>query len=111
MTDIKFFKNNGNFIGFECFGHAGYSKSGKDIVCASISSLTQAVVMGLQDVCYIGIRMTIDDGYLKVIIPQDIEDRKLRDAQVLLETLYIAIRDLQSGYSKYISMEVIENVY
>jgi len=111
MTDIKFFKNNGNFIGFESSGHTGYAKSGKDIVCASISSLTQAVVMGLQDVCYIGIRMTLDDGYIKVIIPQDLDDKKIRESQILLETLYLSIKDLQSGYSKYISMEVIENVY
>jgi len=110
MTDIKFFKNNNVFIGFECSGHSGYAKAGKDIVCAAISSLTQSVVLGLQDVCYIGIRMTIDNsqGYIKVIIPSDTEERKIRDAQILLETLYLTIKDLQNGYSKYISMEVIE---
>ena len=112
MTDIKFFKNNGVFIGFECSGHTGYAKSGKDIVCAAISSLTQSVVIGLQEVCFLGIRMTIDDdGYIKVIIPQDLDARKLRDSQVLLETLYLSIKDLMMGYSNYISMEVIENVY
>ena len=108
MTDIKFFKNNGIFIGFECSGHTGFAKSGKDIVCSAISSLTQSVVIGLQEV-----RMTMDDskGYLKVIIPQDIEERKIKDSQILLETLYLSVKDLSIGYSKYISMEVIENVY
>ena len=111
MTDIKFFKNNGVFVGFECTGHSGYAKSGKDIVCAAISSLTQSVVLGLQDVCNAKIEVSDNDGYLKVELPKSLSKTKLDKAQVIFETLYIGIEDLKKGYSKYISMEVIEYVY
>ena len=29
MTKFKFFKNDNNFVGFECSGHTGYDEYGK----------------------------------------------------------------------------------
>jgi uncharacterized protein len=29
-------------------GHAGYAEHGKDIVCAGVSAITQAAILGLQ---------------------------------------------------------------
>jgi len=52
-----------------------------------------------------------DDGYLKIELPKNLEESKFLNAQVLLNTLYVSIEDLIDGYSKYISMEVIENDY
>ena len=110
MTDIKFFKNNGNFIGFESSGHTGYDEYGKDILCATISGITQSVVLGLTKVLKLEIELKRNDkkGYLKVELPKDIKSNDLQQAQVLLNTLYESIRDLNLGYSSYISMEVIE---
>ena len=115
MTDIKFFinKNDKNFVGFECSGHSGYGESGKDVLCATLSGITQSIVLGLKNVCGIKIKFKRKekDGYIKVELPKDIDSSSLKDAQILFGTLYEAVRDLSSGYSKYISMEVIENVY
>ena len=113
MTDIKFFKKNNIFSGFECSGHTGYDRYGKDILCASISSITQSIALGLREVCDIDIKITRrdSDGYIKVELPEEISNDKLDKSQVLLLTLYESIEDLVSGYSKYIKMEVIENVY
>ncbi len=38
MIKAVFYKKNGLFIGFDVSGHANYAKSGKDIVCAAVSS-------------------------------------------------------------------------
>jgi len=113
MTDIKMFKNKNIFVGFECSGHTGYDEYGKDILCASISAITQSIVIGLKDVCGINIKLVRrdKDGYIKAMIPLDLEENKINNAQVLFETLHKSIKDLMIGYSKYISMEVIENVY
>ena len=51
MTDIKFFKNKGVFVGFECSGHTGFDAYGKDVLCATISGITQSIALGLKQVC------------------------------------------------------------
>lgn len=113
MTDIKLYKKDGYFVGFECSGHTGYEEYGKDILCATISGISQTVALGLKDVCKIKIKIRRDDckGYLKVELPSGLEEVKLKGAQILFETLKLSIQDLQKGYSQYISMEVIGNVY
>ena len=44
MVRANFYKCNGNFVGFKISGHTGYAVSGKDIVCASVSSAVQLTV-------------------------------------------------------------------
>ena len=100
-------------MGFECSGHTGYAKFGKDILCAAISGITQSCMIGLQQVLDIEVSIdrNDDNGYLKVELPSNLDEAKLHSAQVLLKTLKLSIEDLCEGYSKYISMEVIENDY
>ena len=113
MTNIKFFRYNNRLVGFECLGHTGYEESGKDVLCASISTITQSIALGLRDVCNIDTLISRDDemGYIKVEIPKDLSSDKLSGASVLLDTLFVTIKDLVEGYPKYIKMEVIEYVY
>ena len=113
MTKIKFFKNGNIYTGYECSGHTGYAEFGKDILCASISSLAQSCLLGLNKVLKINTITKRNDknGYIKVELPKSINSEKLSQAQVLLNTLKLSLEDLQLEYSKYISMEVIENVY
>ena len=113
MTKIKFFKKDDIFTGFEISGHSGYAEEGKDIVCASISSISQSCALGLKEVLGIDVSMKLNEtrGYLKIELPNNIHKDLLEKSQVLLKTMYLSIKDLLSGYSKYISMEVIENVY
>lgn len=113
MTKIKFFKNKDNLVGVECSGHTGYADFGKDVLCATLSGLVQSCYLGLKKVIGIKIDCSRDDnnGYIKYELPLDIESEKLSKSQILLETLKASIEDLIEGYSKYISMEVIEYVY
>lgn len=113
MTKIKLFKRNDVFVKIECSGHTGYDIEGRDIVCASVSSIVQSCMLGITKT--LGIRAKITrrdrDGYIKLELPLD-TDRDLMDkAQLLIEVLKDSIADLLNGYSKYISMEVIEDVY
>ena len=114
MTNIKLFKSNGYYTGFECSGHTGYNKNGEDILCATISGITQAIALGLKEVCGVNVKITRRDksGYLKVELSEQILDtEKIIKTQVLFETFKVSLEDLISGYSEYISMEVIGNVY
>lgn len=44
MIQAEFFESKGLKIGFKISGHAGYSDSGSDIVCAAVSSAVQLTV-------------------------------------------------------------------
>lgn len=110
MTNVKFFKKDDKFVKIECSGHTGYDNFGKDVLCATISGITQSCYLGLVNV--LGIKMKLvrneNEGYINFELPRDIEKDKLNQSQILFETLYVSIKDLCEGYSKYISMEVIE---
>ena len=113
MTKIKFFKNKDVYTGFECSGHTGYAEFGKDILCASISSMTQSVVLGVIKVLKISAKVTRNDdkGYIKLEMPENLKNDLISKSQILFETLKVGVEDLLEGYDKYIKMEVIENVY
>ena len=110
MTILKFFKTNGKFVKLECSGHTDYDEFGKDVLCATISGIVQSCYLGLREVLNINAKLErkLDDGYIKFELPRDIDNNKLNQSQILFETVYVSIEDLQKGYSKYISMEVIE---
>ncbi len=110
MTKIKFFKKDDVFVGFECSGHTGYDEFGKDVLCATISGITQSCYLGLKTVLDIDMEFCrdADNGYIKYELPKNISSEKLTKSQILFETLFVSISDLCEGYSRYISMEVIE---
>ena len=107
------YKNNGIYTGCECSGHTGYAEFGKDILCASISSITQSVCIGIIKVLNISAKITRNDdkGYIKLVMPEIVDSQQQDKAQVLFEMLKVSIEDLLKGYRKYIKLEVIENVY
>ena len=113
MTKIKFFKSNDQFVGLECSGHTGYAEYKKDVLCASLSSIIQSGILGLNKVLKINGKLKrIDkDGYIKYELPKNIDKTKLHDSQIIFKTMYESVKDYLDGYSKYISMEVIEDVY
>ena len=110
MTKIKFYKYDNKYFKIEATGHTGYAESGNDILCSSVSSILQSGALGLKKVLKLNpkIENTID-GYISIELPINCD--KLNDAQVLFLTMLESIKDLESGYSRYIKLEVIDYVY
>lgn len=109
MTTIKFYKNNNDYFKIEATGHTGYGESGKDILCASISSILQSGALGLKKVLKLNPKIVNTvDGYILIELPIN---QNLCKAQVLFETMLESLKDLKTGYSNYIKLEVIDYVY
>lgn len=108
MTNVIFYKNNDNFIKVEVKGHTGFGVHGSDIVCSAISSIAQVGALGLQKVLGLNPNIVVDDkaGYLSYELHKDLEETKMQEAQIIIKTVFEGIKDLQSGYSKYIKLEV-----
>ena len=106
MTNITFIKNENNFIGFVCMGHTNFANHGEDIVCASVSAITQSTAMGLMQVLDIKCKYKTNNkkGSIECWLPEDC--KQIKDAQVLLNTAYIALKDLEHGYPDNIKVEV-----
>lgn len=85
-------------------GHANYAESGSDIVCAGISTLLMTGALASRELLKIDILKEFSDGKLVLQVPEDVVDDKL---QVILQTVVIGLRDIESGYPKNISIKEI----
>ena len=111
MINITVVKSNSKIITIEATGHSGYAYEGQDIVCAAVSTLTQALINGLIGVVKISPKYTIDEDipHLSVTLPHDIEEEKLKYAQVLMNSTYLALKDIANSYSKFIKIKEKQN--
>jgi len=88
--------------GFEVSGHSGFDVKGYDIVCSAVSVLTQHTARILERRC--GASVTRKGGSLKVSL-KEIDDL----SRILMEELYISLKDLEKRYPGNLKVEVIEN--
>lgn len=94
---IKVIKKN-NVI--EISGHAGYDEFGKDIVCASVSSVIMTTVNSIMNIDNSSISY-MDDGN-KIII-EKLNDNDIVDK--LLNTMILILKDLEEQYKENIKVE------
>lgn len=108
MTDIIITRKNNSIVEVDASGHTGYGESGEDIVCAGVSTLIQAALLGLLQVVGINVRYTVDEdkGSLRFTLSQKLSEKERHDADVVLNTMLCGLQDLYSEYSDYINLEV-----
>lgn len=109
MTDIKLKRINDSIVEVEASGHTGYGEQGEDIVCAGISTLLQASLLGLLQVAKVNVKYTIDveTGKLKFTLPDNLTESEKHDCDVILNTLLAGLQDFYTEYSDFINLEVI----
>ncbi len=65
MINVEIFcEAEGKITGFAVTGHAGLAASGQDIVCAGVSALTQAALLGLHEHLHRDVRYDKASGKL-----------------------------------------------
>lgn len=110
MTTVKFYKQNNNFVKLKATGHTCYAEQGKDIICASISSVLGSLALGLKQVLNINITHieNKENASLTIELPSLLSDDQIQKSNLLFLVALATIEDFKSGYSKYIKLEVIE---
>jgi len=81
-------------------GHANYSELGKDIVCASVSSVIYTTVNCIMNIDNNSIKYT-DDG--NIITIKKINSNNIVD--ILLKTMIEILKDLENQYKENIKIE------
>ena len=114
MTKVYFYKQNNKFVAIKAQGHADYADFGKDIVCAAISTAIQTCIHGMLMVVNIKgfyLKRDEDKGDIEFKLPKNLNQESFDKCQLLFETMYATLLDIQDGYPKNLLMEVIEDVY
>jgi len=111
MTNVVIKRDRQNkIVSASCDGHTDYGEVGEDIVCSALSSIVQVAVLGLLQVACLPISYNVDNknAMLTVELPKGLTEIERRDADMILETMYLGIADLQSEYGKFIKLKIIK---
>lgn len=91
------------YKGYKVEGHALYAEPGKDIVCASVSVLSQSVLLQLQSMADIDYRYT--DGLLVVRV---VDTGRPKEVQALLDLLITGVSEIEKQYPDYVKLNFKE---
>ncbi|MCT4562825.1 MAG: ribosomal-processing cysteine protease Prp [Maledivibacter sp.] len=106
MINIKINRNEeNNIIYFSVNGHANFDEFGKDIVCASISILSQTAVLALYEVANIDVTYEMDEGLISCRIPDNIDVKQREKANIIIDTMLIGIKGTIEIYPEYITLQ------
>lgn len=81
-------------------GHAGYAESGKDIVCAAVSAITQTLVVSLDNFTSDRITHVEYDGHIRI----DYKDLSER-GKLLVDSFFIGICGVANAYPEYLEIK------
>ena len=99
MIKVSFDFKRDNIVSFTVKGHALQDRdmiiAGEafDMVCNSVSVLSQSVIIGLDEVMKLNVNYEMADGYLKLDL-QGFTQEEIEQAQVLLKTFEKSLESL-----------------
>ena len=104
MIQIAFFNQEGDVVGFEASGHAGYDAYGRDIVCAAVSGILLTTLGGIQEVVGVHpkVRRNDENGYLQVQLPLHLEEARRHEASLLIRTAEVGLRSISEQYPDFV---------
>ena len=88
----------GEILSVESKGHSGYAQHGKDIVCAAVSVLMQALLVGIQEIsgkkseCF----LIEKDSFFKISWSAEI----IPEIRLLSETIALSLKRIAIAYPK-----------
>lgn len=101
MTTVRFFCNGDLISGFEISGHTDFADEGQDIVCSAVSSAAYMAANTILEVQGIDAKAEEKDGYMKLLIPED----RISDASVILDGMYLHMKEIAGQYPDYLKVE------
>lgn len=99
MIKVKIFKKDNLCLGFKIKGHAlsrvEIEKIGDayDMICNSVSVLSQSAVIGIEEVLKLKVKYDIEDGFLHINL-SNLNNEDIEKCQVLLLTFEKSIESL-----------------
>ena len=108
MTRVTLFWKGKYLVGLESRGHSDDKRcKGEDVVCAAISSLVQALLIGLKDVANVsgvGCEMEKSVPLIHVRWPEE----KAPGLDLLTRTIAFSLKEIASGYAGQVSITEVQ---
>ena len=105
MIEAEFFvSHDGRLTGFHITGHSGYEESGKDVVCAFVSSGAYMAANTITDVIGADAQAEAEDGDMLLCVNGTDIDR-CRD---ILEGLKLHLMSVQEQHPEYLKVIISE---
>lgn len=105
MIDANFYRRSGRLVGFCVSGHAGYANSGRDIVCAAVSSAVQLTANAVTEVLHLDPKLVSLEPKTGAIELSPCEDDR---AGMFVEALYLQLTLIEEQYEKTLKITVSE---
>ncbi len=104
MIEVAFFRREGDLIGFEASGHAGYDEYGRDIVCAAVSAVLLTTLDAIQSLVKAKPRIQRNDrkGFLQVMLPLEMEEAVKHDSLLLLQAAENGLSGIAQQYPEFV---------
>ena len=100
MIKIIILKDNDLSLGFKISGHALSRKEiestigdAYDMICNSVSVLSQSIVIGIEEVLKLPVEYEINDGFLSLNL-SNLKEQEIQSAQVLLLTFEKSLQSI-----------------
>ena len=105
MISVEIFTNaDGMIAGYCVKGHSGTAKRGQDIVCASVSALTQSALLGIIEHLHRTVDYDIASGNLEMWLSEPPDDR----TEAILRTMYIGLAEIEKISPKGIQIQEVK---
>jgi uncharacterized protein len=105
MININVEKNNNKINKVEILGHAKYDDLGKDIVCASVSSIAITSINGILSLYPKSLVYEKSEGHLLIQVKENIEE-----VHVLLDNMINMLSELAKDYPQNVKI-IYKEVY
>lgn len=97
MITITVYQNKQKqYTGFSCVGHAEYAAAGEDIVCAGVSALVLNTVNAIE--AFTEEQFDADTKQESGLIDIRFRHPVGHDANLLMDTMVLGLRDIQKNY-------------
>ncbi len=105
MIDVTLWTADGHTAGFRISGHAGYEDSGKDIVCAAVTSAMQLTANGITEILFYQPELRVEENAVTLQT-----NGKCQDPRVfaLLDSLRLQLEVLEEQFPQFIQIHILE---
>ncbi len=108
MITVKVTRDENDLVrGFRVCGHAEYAEQGSDVVCAAVSALMQAALLGLTEIEKLDFKYRTGKSLLEFQLPELSKGCSAERVNFLMATVYASLRRIEERYSEFIRVEEV----
>ncbi len=98
--------SDGAVLALVAFGHTGFDRKGRDIVCAGASAVLHTAVLGVTRIARAEAAVTAGDGHLELLLAPEARSDGLAwlQAQAVLKAAVAGLREIGARYPGHIEL-------